>query len=104
MTSGSYTLEVCLAGKPVNTSLLDLVFFNGELSNAREGHVANINQTGNVILFLKVEEDEGPFLQFVGVIDGNEMWGRVYQVPGQGWHQGEPPNYGVWRVQPKRAK
>jgi hypothetical protein len=53
---------------------------------------------------MQYDMDEGPSARFVGLIDGDGMWGRVYVEPGQGWREGDPPVYGVWRLHPKSGK
>jgi hypothetical protein len=101
MTSGRYNLEVRFAGKPEKISEIELEFSNGRLVKASKLPIQHIVQTGNVVSWEQYDSDEGPIAIFVGTIDGNEMWGRVYVEPGQGWHQGQPPVYGVWRSLPK---
>jgi hypothetical protein len=105
MNSGAYTLEIQFAGKPEKvSSTLELEFSNGRLVGAPNQRIQDIVQTRNVVSWEQYDSDEGPSTTFVGVIDGDGMWGRVYVSPGQGWRQGEPPVYGVWRLRPKSGK
>lgn len=101
MTSGRYKLEVRLAGQPERVSEIELEFSNGKLVKASQLPIQHIVQTGNVVSWEQYDASEGPSAIFVGTIDGDGMWGRVYVEPGQGWHQGDPPVYGVWRTLPK---
>lgn len=100
MTSGRYTLETSLAGTTTAASV-DLDLVDGQLRRITSLHVQDIQQTGTVVSweqFPGADADEGPSARYVGVIDGDEMWGRVYVKPGEGWHEGTPPAYGVWRL------
>ena len=99
MTSGSYTLETWIAGKPEENSVLKMEFADGKLVKLPPRvPIQDIQQTENVISWERYDMHEGPSAIFIGLIDGNEMWGRVYVEPGQGWREGEPPAYGVWRL------
>jgi hypothetical protein len=95
LTSGRYTLEMQIAGKPATNCVLDLEFSNGRLTKI-SGFVQKVVQTGSIVSWEQYDMSESPTVKFVGVIDGDRMWGRVYVEPGQGWREGEPPEYGVW--------
>jgi hypothetical protein len=100
LTSGNYTLDVCLAGQSEKLTNVLLGVSNGQITNSP---LLDLVQNGNEVYWVQYDYDQGPFQEFVGLIDGDAMWGRVYVAPGQGWRQGEPPNYGVWRMTPKKV-
>ena len=104
MTSGLYTLELQFAGKTKQVSELRLEFSDGKLVKPSQLPIQDIVQVGSVISWEQYDADEGSSTKFIGLIDGNVMWGRVYQEPGRGWKQGEPPAYGVWFLHPKSDK
>jgi hypothetical protein len=104
LTSGLYTLEIRFAGKTEEVSALELEFSNGQLVQNPKLPIQHIVQTGSVVSWERYNMDEDPSSTFVGVIDGNVMWGRVYLEPGQGWREGQPPAYGVWRLHPKSVR
>lgn len=101
LTSGVYTLETRFAGKAEKVSAVELKFSNGQLVQPSNLPIQHVVQTGSVVSWEQYDGDEGPNSSFVGLIDGSVMWGRVYVAPGQGWREGEPPAYGVWRLHPK---
>jgi len=102
LATGFYRLETKLAGKPTITSRMDLEFSNGRLTKI-SGNVQNIVQTGSVVSWEQHDRNKGPSARFVGVIDGEMMWGRVYVAPGQGWREGDPPEYGIWTLRTASA-
>ncbi|HXI85790.1 MAG TPA: hypothetical protein VNL17_17055 [Verrucomicrobiae bacterium] len=104
MTSGSYVLEIQFTGKPEKTAALELEFSNGQLIKMSKLPIQDLVQTGSVVSWMQYDEDEGPSARFIGLIDGNGMWGRVYVEPGQGWREGDPPAYGVWKLHPESGK
>jgi hypothetical protein len=104
MSSGAYTLETRFAGSTTKESSLELEFSNGQLLKVTGLPIQDIVQTGNVVSWEQFDYDEGPSARYVGLIDGDVIWGRVYVKPGQGWREGEPPSYGVWRLYPKSDK
>ncbi len=99
MTSGKYTLATRWAGRKTEVSMVDLEISDGRVSKMTGLPIQDIVQTGKVVSWEQVDMDEGPSARFIGLMDGDGMWGRVYVKPGQGWHEGEPPAYGVWRFQ-----
>ena len=101
MTSGRYNLGVRFAGQAERLSEIELEVTNGNLVKISPLPIQHIVQAGNAVSWEQYDMSEGPSAIFVGTIDGNAMWGRIYVEPGQGWHQGEPPAYGVWRATPK---
>jgi hypothetical protein len=106
MTSGVYTLEIRLAGRPVQASTVEFDFSKREFIKGSKLVIWNVVQTGNAVSWEQheTEDDEEPNATLVGLVDGNGIWGRVYVAPGEGWHEGEPPAYGVWRLYPKSDK
>lgn len=104
ISSGTYTLETRFAGQSVKTSTVKLTFSDGQLMKLENLPTQGIQQTGNVVSWEQFDPDEGPSARFVGIIDGYVMWGRIYMKPGQGWREGTPPAYGVWRLYPQAPK
>jgi hypothetical protein len=108
MTSGLYSLETRFPGKAREVCEVTLEFTNGRLVKVSEPkHTQNLIHTANVVSWEQHDigkHDERPGARFVGVIDGDAMWGRVYVEPAQGWHAGEPPEYGVWSVRHASAQ
>jgi hypothetical protein len=103
MTSGTYTLETWFHGKAAEAAEVELEFSDGQLVKLTGLPIQGIVQHGHVVFWERFDYDEGPSAAHVGLVDGNTMWGRVYVKPGQGWHEGEPPAYGVWRLVPKKT-
>ncbi len=103
LTSGTYALETRFPGKAAEVSALELEYSGGKLLKLTGLPIQDIVQTGQVVSWERFDYDEGPAATYVGLIDGDTMWGRVYVKPGQGWQEGEPPAYGVWRLSPKAA-
>lgn len=106
LTSGTYMLETTFPDRPPEALVLVLNFSNGQLLTEYQTVGQNLvthgfTQQGTLVSGTVYDMDEGPGREYVGVIDGDMMWGRVYQLPGQGWREGEPPAYGVWRLCPK---
>jgi hypothetical protein len=105
LTSGTYVLETQFAGKPAIRTLVKVTYRNGqslELTGLPSQDIFNVVCQGAVVSWdCGNMSAEGPFATYVGLVDGSVMWGRVYQGPGQGWREGEPPAYGVWKLSPK---
>jgi len=104
LISGSYALELQYTGKPFKSHSVTLKIDNGKLASMSEASFVfhNVSQNGSVVSWSMdwPDGDEGPGADFIGVIDGNQMSGKVYKRPGSGWHAGEPAAYGVWRLKP----
>lgn len=111
MTSGKYVLESSFPGMPREELVMDLVFTNGQLITAEPRAISDLGedfftdgfkQKGNVIsahLWTHRADDAKLFdRQYIGLADGNMMWGRVYLLPGQGWQESRSPDVGVWRA------
>jgi hypothetical protein len=101
--SGKYVLETSLPGKAPDAAVVEAEFSNGQLVSLTGVPVQGIVQTGQVVSWEweYADPDEGPVVRYVGLVDGDAAWGRVYVAPGEGWHEGEPPACGVWRLSPK---
>jgi len=106
LTSGTYMLETTFPGKPTEVHVLDLVFSDGKLLTKYQTVGPNLvtngfTQEGKVVSGSLHDMNERPSREYIGHMDGNMMWGTVYVPPGEGWHEDEPPAYGVWRLYPK---
>ena len=103
LTTGTFVLETSFPGKPPWTEVLSLTFSNGvfalpkPVQPQRAGMAETLVQNGNVVSWL----DEGILYEanaeWVGLIDGNKIWGRVY-----GWNAGQE-SIGFWRIYPAPA-
>ncbi|MBN2582266.1 MAG: hypothetical protein JXL80_04300 [Planctomycetes bacterium] len=102
LTPGTYVLETHLVGQADPSSVL-VDYANGQLVKQEGLPVTDFTRQGSMVSWSKpyTDPDQGPQVSYVGLIDGDTMWGRVYVAPGQGWHEDEPPNYGVWRLVPQ---
>ena len=98
LVSGKYALETRIAGGTTTVSLVEIELSEGRLRKLTGECIQDMAQTGNVVSWEQGTMDETPFARFIGLIDGDGMWGRVYVKPGTGWHEGDPPKYGVWRL------
>ena len=106
LTTGTYIMETTFPDRSAEIHTLKLVFSNGQLLKEYQHVGRNLvtngfTQEGKVVSGAVHDMDEGPTWEYIGVVDGNTMWGRVYQPPGQGWRKGEPPAYGVWKLRPQ---
>ncbi len=103
LTTGTYVLETQFPGKPPKIDLLSLTFTNGQFALPkpvevqRNGMAETLIQNGNVVSW----HYEGILYmanaEYVGLIDGDTAWGRVY-----GWGSGDE-SIGNWRLYPKAA-
>lgn len=103
LTTGTYVLETQFPGKPPMIDLLTLTFTNGQFALPkpvkvqRHGMAETLIQNGNVVSW----HHEGILYlanaEYVGLIDGDTAWGRVY-----GWGSGDE-SIGNWRLYPKAA-
>lgn len=105
MTSGTYLMEVWFPdGAHPSPHEVKLRCENGKIvvpatnSFTRSGGPLTLSVTGNVVSWT----EEGALYEanpeYVGLIDGGEMWGRVY-----GWNPGDQ-SVGIWRMYPKPYK
>ena len=101
LISGTYSMTTWLPGNPAQVHELFLTVSNGIpiFSPTNAGHRNGMADTFTVNGKVVSWHMEGIFYEgnaeFVGLIDGNEMWGRVY-----GWNPGTE-EIGIWRLSPK---
>lgn len=96
--SGRWTLEVHMADTPPRTVAIEVEVEDGRIVRLEAPTIENVRLEGSRVTWDEHgEDDEAPRRRFVGVVDGDEFWGRVLQPPGQGWHEGEPAVIGAWR-------
>jgi hypothetical protein len=102
LISGTYKLDVQYAGQITKSFPVTLTFSNGKLVSMTTTafHVQNIVHASSVVSWNQFDLDEGPSADFIGLINGNQMSGKVYLHPGNGWHEEEPAAYGVWYLRP----
>jgi hypothetical protein len=104
LASGSHVLEIHYPGLPPRFDYLDLTFTNGRLTqpDSAEPHRAGMGETfqveGNVVSWHYEGIMYEANTEFIGIIDGNMAWGRVY-----GWNPGNE-SIGNWRLYPKPAQ
>ena len=98
LATGHRTMEVQMADSVARTFTLELETSEGRATRIAGPSIQNVVIEGNTVSWEELGQDEAPVLHFVGVVSGDEMWGRVHRAPGQGWHEGEPPVGGVWRT------
>jgi len=101
LTTGTYVLETQFPGKPPTIDLLTLTFTNGQfaiqkpIKIRRNGMAETLIQNSNVFSW----HEEGILYEanaeYVGIIDGDTAWGRVY-----GWGSGDE-SIGNWKLYPK---
>ena len=101
MTSGTFLREVWFLKSLHWTNEVVLHCENGQISVpapntfSRSGDAQSLLVTGNVVSWTQ----EGALYEanpkYVGIVDGDGMWGRVY-----GWNLGDQ-SVGFWRIYPK---
>ena len=101
MTSGIFLKEVWFLKSQHWTNEVLLHCENGQISVpapntfSRNGNAQSLSVTGNVVSWTQ----EGALYEanpkYVGIVDGDGMWGRVY-----GWNLGDQ-SVGFWRIYPK---
>ena len=104
LVSGIYVLEVQFPGEPATLQDLNLAFVGGQfaLKPSSELHVDGMEDTlvqnGNVVTW--IEEGTGYLTntEWVGLIDGEQLWGRVYN-----WGP-DDQIMGYWRMYRKPVK
>jgi hypothetical protein len=106
LASGTYVLETTFPGKPIETCEVKLSIANGQLVAVNQAIgqpllTDGFVQEGSIVRATVYDTEEGPPREYVGLIDRTTIVGKVYILPGQGWHEGEPAEYGVWRMYPK---
>ncbi len=101
MGSGTYLMDVWFPGLQLPTREIALQCENGQLSVLafnRSGGSQTLSIVGNVVTGTQEGALYGPDAKYVGLLDGEGMWGRVY-----GWNPGDQ-SVGFWRVYPKPKK
>jgi hypothetical protein len=104
MVSGTYLMDVWFPGTQLGTREVALRCENGQLSVpapntfSRSQGAQMLSVAGNVVSWT----EEGALYEanpkYVGLIDGDGMWGRIY-----GWNPGDQ-SVGLWRIYPKPAQ
>jgi hypothetical protein len=101
LTSGTYVMETTFPGQQPTSSVLHLVFANGQFAlpkpttPGRAGMSDTLVQDGHVVWWLHEGIMYEADAECVGLIDGGTIWGRIY-----GWNPGAE-SIGVWRIYPK---
>lgn len=104
LTTGNYVLETHFPGLPPKIDNLYLEFSNGRLippdspRSHRNGMSDTFQVDGNVVSWHYEGILYMASAEFVGVIDGDMAWGRIY-----GWNPGNE-SIGIWRLYPKTAQ
>jgi len=104
MTSGTYLMQVWFP--KLNLGTQEVVFHceHGQISVpapntfSRSGGAQTLSVTGNVVSWTQEGALYGADAKYVGLVDGDGMWGRVY-----GWNPGVQ-SVGLWRIYPKPAQ
>ncbi|MGC3988412.1 MAG: hypothetical protein QM796_01760 [Chthoniobacteraceae bacterium] len=104
LVTGDYVFEMIFPDTPVRTHTVSLTFVNGKFALpkstlAKPSDMADtLEQHGSVVTW----RYEGVLYEgdamFVGIIDGNTIWGRVY-----GFNP-EKESIGEWRIYPVQTK
>jgi len=103
MTSGTYLMQVWFPKLNLGTREVVLHCENGQISVpapntfSRSGGSQALSLTGNVVSWTQEGALYEANAKYVGLVDGDGMWGRVY-----GWGPGEQ-SVGIWRIYPKVA-
>ena len=101
ITSGAYLMEVWFPGTHLAPHEVNLHCENGQISVpapntfSRSGGSQTLSVTGNVVSWTQEGAGYEANPEYVGLVDGGEMWGRVY-----GWNPGDQ-SVGLWRIYPK---
>lgn len=98
MVSGTYLMDVWFPNSKLPTREVVLECEHGEISAAafsRNRERQKLSVDGSVIYWSQEGAGYEADAKYVGLVDGGEMWGRVY-----GWNPGDQ-SVGLWRVYPK---
>jgi hypothetical protein len=102
LISGTYKLDVQYAGQATNSFPVTATFANGRLVGLTMAafRIEKLAQSDSFVSWEQhhFDGDQGPSSSFIGLVDGNQMSGKVYLHPGNGWHEGEPAACGVWNL------
>jgi hypothetical protein len=104
MTSGAYLMDVWFSGTHLGPREVNLQCENGTISIpapntfTRSGGSQTLSVKGSVVSWTQEGAGYEANPKYVGLVDGDEMWGRVY-----GWSPGDQ-SVGLWRIYPKPSK
>ncbi len=104
ITSGAYLMDVWFPGSHLAPREIILHCENGQITVPaphtfnRSGGSQTLVVTGIVVSWTQEGAGYEADPKYVGLIDGSEMWGRVY-----GWNPGDQ-SVGLWRIYPKSNK
>jgi hypothetical protein len=98
LTSGTYLMDVWFPSSKLPAREVVLNCANGQITvpafNRNRGS-QTLSVEGNVVSWTQEGGGYEADTEYVGLIDGNEMWGRIY-----GWNPGDQ-SLGLWRIYPK---
>jgi hypothetical protein len=101
MTSGTYLMQVWFPNLNLGTQAVVLHCENGQITVpapntfSRSGAAQTLSVTGHVVSWTQEGAGYEANPKYVGIVDGDGMWGRVY-----GWNRGVQ-SVGLWRIYPK---
>jgi hypothetical protein len=101
MTSGAYLMQVWFPKLNLGTQEVVLHCENGQISAdkfSRSGAAQTLSVTGNVVSWTQEGAGYEANPKYVGLVDGDGMWGRVY-----GWGAGDQ-SVGFWRIYPNPSQ
>lgn len=100
IASGTYLMDVWFPGSKLPTREVALRCENGQINIAafdRNGGPQTLSLSGSVVWWTQEGAGYEANAKYVGLVDGGEMWGRVY-----GWNPGDQ-SVGLWRIYPKAS-
>jgi hypothetical protein len=98
MTSGTYLMDIWFPQSTLPTQQVVLECEHGQITVAafsRNGGNQKLSIDGNIVSWTQEGAGYEANAKYVGLVDGNGMWGRVY-----GWNPGDQ-SVGMWRIYPK---
>ena len=101
MTSGTYLVDVWFPASKLPTREIVLHCENGQINIPafnRNGGPQTLPVNGRVVSWTQEGAGYEANAKYVGFVDGDEIWGRVY-----GWNPGNQ-SLGFWRNYPKLNK
>jgi hypothetical protein len=102
LKSGKYIFEVWLPGQKPDISEITIPFKDEQFNYQKQKNMGKICMANSALIeFPAVSwHYEGkiydPGVQYVGIVSGNMMWGRVYC-----YKQGPKEEIGFWKIYPK---
>lgn len=115
ITSGEYSFEVGFPGATVEKFEVQLTTEKGKIAinqfrtklpyslpeiDPNSSGIFDIHQDGNVISWIYRYSEEGPWSYYVGLIDDDTIWGKVYIMGAAEWYE-YPPEIGTWIIRKK---